>query len=402
MDKQIIFKTTAINGTFQVPYSKSVSNRMLIINALAGGKTELTHLSECDDTRALRRALAEGGSHVDVGDAGTAMRFLTAYFALTPGERVLTGSPRMLQRPIKVLVDALRDLGADITYLGEEGYPPLRIVGQALTGRNVVVDTSVSSQYLSALMMLGACVPDGLRLQMKGEPVSMPYTHLTASLMRHCGGRVRISRRAVLVQDTGYPRVDDLREYDWSATSFFYELLAVTKQGGIRLPGFRAGSLQGDRLQGVVWKRLGVYSRVSSRGLRLDAIDAPLAPLTVNLVSMPDVAPSIIVACCLRKVPFRISGLSSLHLKECDRIEALVTELGKLGYRLQEEEEGVLVWKGTRKEPTSLVIDSHGDHRIAMAFAAAGLVFPGLVIRNADVVSKSFPRFWEELDPLLC
>lgn len=401
MDKQITFKNAVLEGVFQVPYSKSVSNRMLIINALSGGKGSLENLSECDDTRALRRALADGSALVDVGGAGTAMRFLAAYFALVPGEHVLTGSPRMARRPIKVLVDALRELGADIAYLGEEGYPPLRVTGGGLRGKNLVVDASVSSQYLSALMMIGPCVPGGLRLQLQGTPVSAPYLQMTAGLMRRCGARVRVTRRAVLVQDGGYSRVPGVCEYDWSAVSFFYELLAVAGRGWMRFLGFRSASVQGDRVQVELWKRLGVRSVLSMKGLRINTVQGPLARVRVDLADMPDVALPFIVACCLREVPFRVSGLGTLRIKECDREEALVRELGKLGFPLRREDEGVLAWDGERVPPVSLVIDSHGDHRVAMAFAAAGLVFPGLVIRDAEVVDKSFPGFWEEIAPLL-
>ena len=401
MDKQITFKNAVLEGVFQVPYSKSVSNRMLIINALSGGKGSLENLSECDDTRVLRRALADGSALVDVGGAGTAMRFLVAYFALVPGEHVLTGSPRMARRPIKVLVDALRELGADIAYLGEEGYPPLRVTGGGLRGKNLVVDASVSSQYLSALMMIGPCVPGGLRLQLQGTPVSAPYLQMTAGLMRRCGARVRVTRRAVLVQDGGYSRVPGVCEYDWSAVSFFYELLAVAGRGWMRFLGFRSASVQGDRAQVELWKRLGVRSVLSMKGLRINTVQGPLARVRVDLADMPDVALPFIVACCLREVPFRVSGLGTLRIKECDREEALVRELGKLGFPLRREDEGVLAWDGERVPPVSLVIDSHGDHRVAMAFAAAGLVFPGLVIRDAEVVDKSFPGFWEEIAPLL-
>lgn len=401
MDKQITFKNAVLEGVFQVPYSKSVSNRMLIINALSGGKGNLENLSECDDTRTLRRALADGSALVDVGGAGTAMRFLAAYFALVPGEHVLTGSPRMARRPIKVLVDALRELGADIAYLGEEGYPPLRVTGGELRGKNLVVDASVSSQYLSALMMIGPCVPGGLRLQLQGTPVSAPYLQMTAGLMRRCGARVRVTRRAVLVQDGGYSRVPGVCEYDWSAVSFFYELLAVAGRGWMRFLGFRSASVQGDRAQVELWKRLGVRSVLSMKGLRINTVQGPLARVRVDLADMPDVALPFIVACCLREVPFRVSGLGTLRIKECDREEALVRELGKLGFPLRREDEGVLAWDGERVPPVSLVIDSHGDHRVAMAFAAAGLVFPGLVIRDAEVVDKSFPGFWEEIAPLL-
>ena len=401
MDKQITFKNAVLEGVFQVPYSKSVSNRMLIINALSGGKGSLENLSECDDTRVLRRALADGSALVDVGGAGTAMRFLVAYFALVPGEHVLTGSPRMARRPIKVLVDALRELGADIAYLGEEGYPPLRVTGGGLRGKNLVVDASVSSQYLSALMMIGPCVPGGLRLQLQGTPVSAPYLQMTAGLMRRCGARVRVTRRAVLVQDGGYSRVPGVCEYDWSAVSFFDELLAVAGRGWMRFLGFRSASVQGDRAQVELWKRLGVRSVLSMKGLRINTVQGPLARVRVDLADMPDVALPFIVACCLREVPFRVSGLGTLRIKECDREEALVRELGKLGFPLRREDEGVLEWDGERVPPVSLVIDSHGDHRVAMAFAAAGLVFPGLVICGAEVVDKSFPGFWEEIAPLL-
>ena len=190
-------------------------------------------------------------------------------------------------------------------------------------------------------------------------------------------------------------------EYDWSAVSFFYELLAVAGRGWMRFLGFRSASVQGDRVQVELWKRLGVRSVLSMKGLRINTVQGPLARVRVDLADMPDVALPFIVACCLREVPFRVSGLGTLRIKECDREEALVRELGKLGFPLRREDEGVLAWDGERVPPVSLVIDSHGDHRVAMAFAAAGLVFPGLVIRDAEVVDKSFPGFWEEIAPLL-
>lgn len=402
MDKQIFFKTNKIEGIFEVPYSKSVSNRMLVVNALAGKKAQLKHLSDCDDTRLLAKALANDTPLVDVGNAGTAMRFLTAYFALVPGKHTLTGSPRMLQRPIGVLVDSLRELGADITYLGEEGYPPLRVTGGSLKSKNVIMDATVSSQYISALMMIGACLPGGLRLQLKGKPVSMPYLRMTAGVMRHCGAHVRVTDRVILVQEGGYPDVSEFYEYDWSAMSYFYELLAVAGKGWARFLRFRTASIQGDRSQTDLWEQLGVRTVLSLRGARINTIVKSSTRMDMDFTDMPDVVLPAAVACCLRNTPFRFSGLGTLRLKECDRTEALVSELGKLGYRLRREGGDVLSWDGTHEEPTSLSIDTRGDHRMVMAFTPAGLVFPGLVISDAEAVEKSFPGFWDELSPFLC
>ena len=401
MDKQILFKTGEITGEFHLPYSKSVSNRMLLMNAFAGRAADDGHFSDCDDTRVMREALAGDLSVVDVGDAGTAMRFLAAYLATVPGAHVLTGSPRMCRRPIGGLVDALRQLGAEVDYLGEEGFPPLRVVGGPLQGGNVVVEASVSSQFLSALMMLGACVRGGVRLQLKGEPVSFPYVRMTAELMRRCGGRLRVAHGAILVQDTGYPVAADVYEHDWSSASYFYELLAVAKRGAVTLPGLRYHCLQGDRAQMRLWERLGVHTVRSWKGFRLSYAPVYCDYFEADFTDMPDVSLSFIVACCLRGVPFWISGLRTLRGKECDRREALVAELGKLGYPLRVRGEGVVFWDGTRTEPSSLVVDPHGDHRMAMAFAAAGLLFPRLVIRDAEVVGKSYPGFWAQLEPLL-
>lgn len=397
MEQRVVFKEKRVEVTIQLPCSKSISNRLLIINALAGSETKLVNLSDSDDTRILQEALAGDFVRVDVGHAGTAMRFLAAYLCMTPGEHLLTGSERMRQRPIKVLVDALRELGARIEYMGQDGCPPLRIIGTTLQGKALQVDASVSSQYISALMMIAPYLPGGLTLTWKGEMVSFPYVRMTACLMRHCGADVRVYKNSIRVRESVYSRVSDEGESDWSAASYFYEMLAVAGAGRIFLPGLRADSVQGDREQVALWECLGVRSVFSQDGLTLHPCLMTCRSFEADFTGMPDVALSFIVACCLKDIPFRVSGLRTLHFKECDRVYAVVHELAKLGYILLEETDDVLIWTGKRDIPVSLSIDTYDDHRMAMAFVAAAFNFPGLIIRDPGVVAKSFPRFWEQL-----
>ncbi|MDY4043152.1 MAG: 3-phosphoshikimate 1-carboxyvinyltransferase [Marinifilaceae bacterium] len=397
MEQRVVFKEKRVEATIQLPCSKSISNRLLIINALAGSGMNPVNLSDSDDTRILQEALAGDLSRVDVGHAGTAMRFLTAYLCRVPGEHLLTGSERMQRRPIKVLVDALRELGARIEYMGQDGFPPLRIIGTALQGKTLQVDASVSSQYISALMMIAPYLPGGLTLTWKGEMVSFPYVRMTARLMRHCGADVRVYKNSIRVRESAYSRAFDAGEPDWSAASYFYELLAVAGAGRVFLPGLRADSVQGDREQVVLWERLGVRSVFAKGGLTLNPCPVTCRSFEADFTGMPDVALSFIVACCLKDIPFRVSGLRTLHVKECDRVHAVVHELAKLGYILQEETDDVLIWTGERNAPVSLVIDTYDDHRMAMSFVAAAFNFPGLIIRDPGVVTKSFPRFWEQL-----
>lgn len=396
MDKVITWERGKIEGTVILPASKSESNRALVLCALAGGGVP-ENLSDSDDTWVLAEALKRAGGLVDVGHAGTSMRFLAAYFALREGVWELTGSERMKQRPVSVLVEALRELGAKIEYLGREGFPPLWIGDSMLKGaRTISLDASVSSQYISALMMIAPLLKGGLVIDLRGKVASADYIRMTAEMMRRFGVDVGFEGKRVTIPEGVYAPVRFRVSADWSAASFFYELLAIAGEGEIFLPGLSVDSLQGDARQVDLWRQLGVATEKVAGGVRLSARGERVARFEADLSGMPDVALSLVVACCLSDTPFHLRGLDTLYIKECDRVMAVSREAGKLGYDLQVPARGELCWDRVRNGRVTLEIDTYQDHRMAMAFAPAGLRYCGLVVRDADVVSKSFPGFWEQ------
>ncbi len=403
-----------LRANLRLPASKSISNRALILHALSGGHTLPANLSSCDDTRVMTEALARHSSCIDIGAAGTAMRFLTAYFSTVPGVRTLTGTPRMQQRPIRILVDALRSLGASIGYAGKEGFPPLCIEGKRLESRRIVLEGDVSSQYISALLMIGPTLPEGLQLQLAGDIVSRPYIDLTLQLMRDFGAVAAwTGTDSIDVQPGSYKDTAFVVESDWSAASYWYEMLALAAFGQkgesgkemsaaqeacVELQGLFAHSLQGDSRGAVLFERLGVCTGYTPQGVRLTPQGSPASSVEADLVEMPDLAQTFVVTCCLLNVPFRFGGLQSLRIKETDRIHALVTELRKLGYVVQAEGNSVLRWSGERCEAAAdPCIATYEDHRMAMAFAPACLVRPDIRIDRPEVVSKSYPAYWDDL-----
>lgn len=396
-----------INTTIDLPASKSISNRALVIHALSKGQTTPENLSDCDDTEVIMRALGSMPDIIDIKAAGTAMRFMTAYLAVTPGEHVLTGTERMKHRPIKVLVDALRQLGADIRYEETEGFPPLRIKGCHLQGGHLEIEGSVSSQYISALLMIGPMLERGLELRLTGNIVSRPYIDLTLCTMRDFGAEVDWADIDMIkVEPKPYCDKAFFIENDWSASSYWYEIAALLNdpESCIRLTNLMDGSRQGDSAVKYMFSLLGVKT--------MFATSAPGTPAEVSLVyrrsrlprldydfvNQPDLAQTMTVACTLLGIPFRFTGLGSLKIKETDRIEALKVELRKLGFVLHDRNDNEIFWDGERCTPDDVpVIYTYEDHRMAMAFAPAVFRFPNLRINDPEVVSKSYPHFWEDL-----
>ena len=388
-----------IRAEIHLPASKSISNRALVLHALAGGDCMPENLSDCDDTVVTIKALRDKPEVVDIMAAGTAMRFLTAYYSVTPGTRIITGTERMRHRPIGILVEALRSLGAQIDYVGEEGFPPLRITGKPLEGREITLPGNVSSQYISALLMMGGALPQGLTLHLTGHIISRPYIELTMQLMRDFGAEVSwISDDSICVKGGGYQDTPYYIESDWSAASYWYEIAALSTKAHIELPGLFANSCQGDSKGAKLFEKLGVKTEFSKGGVRLTKTAECAERLEANLVEMPDLAQTFVVTCCMKNVPFRFTGLQSLRIKETDRISALITELRKLGYVLKAEGDEALLWEGERCiADDAPVISTYEDHRMAMAFAPASFIFKNLQIANPEVVSKSYPHFWEDL-----
>lgn len=390
----------SLYATVQLPASKSISNRALILHALSGGSTRPENLSDCDDTQVMIRALDHMPDVIDIHAAGTAMRFLTAYLCVTPGTHTITGTERMQQRPIRILVDALRTLGARINYTGNEGFPPLRINGTQLTGSEIELAGNVSSQYISALLMIGAVLPVGLKLRLTGDIISRPYINLTLQLMHDFGAQAGwTSESSIDVTPGGYRDTPFRVESDWSAASYWYQMTALaTGSPEVELLGLFANSAQGDSRGAELFARLGVQTEYTPQGVKLRKQGHPVVRLDEDLVDIPDLAQTFVVTCCLLDVPFRFTGLQSLKIKETDRICALITELRKLGYVIHAEQDSILWWDGERcpadEQPG---IDTYEDHRMAMAFAPACLVCPSIRINEPQVVSKSYPRYWDDL-----
>ena len=426
-----ISKPTHLTGDLRLPASKSISNRALVLNALSGGIPGLLkNVSDCDDTTVMMEALfllemerREGSDCmlppvVNVKAAGTAMRFLTALLAVTPGTHTITGTERMQHRPIGVLVEALRSLGAEIEYVGEEGFPPLRITGTVLRGGQVELAGDVSSQYISALLMIAPKLQEGLTLRLKGEIVSRPYIDMTLSMMKEYGAKAQWrGPSTIAVEPQPYRPTPYLVEADWSAASYWFELLLLSDERNnvFQLKGLFSKSLQGDSAVQEMFKKLSVASFCMPP---MTDDDEPRAMLMRrgrlpkrfewDFTKTPDLAQTLVVTCAMKGIAFRFTGLQSLRIKETDRIAALQTELAKLGVRVEVEGDSVMQWAGPEAQPDGEIpylqplpgtaIDTYEDHRMAMAFAPAALVLGSIDINNPGVVSKSYPTFWEELE----
>lgn len=426
-----------IRGCIKLPASKSISNRALLINALSRNKLmpvsclrldEVKNLSDSDDTQVMLHALRtlsdspkgenpgdaclplrEGreGSAINIGAAGTAMRFLTAYLSVEPGEHVITGTERMRHRPIAILVDALRQMGACIAYEGEEGFPPLRITGKELAGGELSLPADVSSQYISALLMIGPVLRKGLTLTLTGNIASRPYIDMTLALMAHSGAKAAwTSASSLHVEAGGYTPKPYFVESDWSAASYWYEIVALASDEAaqVTLPGLFRKSLQGDCAVSDMFRPLGVETTFlreddGTKAVRLSCIGKPCTHLELDFINQPDLAQTLIVTCAMLGTTFRFSGLASLKIKETNRTAALQAELRKLGIVIREDGDSIVYWDGERceaeQEPT---ICTYEDHRMAMAFAPVCLCTGGQVkINNPEVVSKSYPGFWDDL-----
>ena len=380
-----------------LPLSKSVSNRAMIIAALTPGMSLPDNVAGCGDTRVLRSSLESSANSINVGSCGTAMRFLTAYYASSPGrEVIIDGDERMRHRPIHALVDALRVQGADITYMGQEGYPPLRISGKQLAGGKITVDATVSSQFISALLMVAPLGEQPLTLRLTGEVRSFSYIKMTLAMMERAGIECDLTMPEIHVPTGTYRPVDQSAERDWSAAAFWYEVCALTS-GFISLPGLSDDSLQGDRACADIFARLGITTAFTPEGAEIAASPDIDGRLYADLSDNPDLAPAIAVTCALIGIPFHLSGLESLRIKECDRIAAVTTELAKLGIMVHGDNYGMEWEREIRKVDEVPAFDVYADHRLAMALAPVAAYVPGIVINDVEAVNKSYPEFWDHM-----
>lgn len=390
-----------LEGRVVLPSSKSISNRVQIINALSNSFESIKNLSDCDDSKAMQNILFSNTNTFDVGHAGTTMRFLTAYLSKIVGEWTLTGSNRMKERPIGVLVDALNSIGAQISYLEKDGYPPLKIFGSNITGKEVELQGDTSSQYISALLLIAPTLKNGLTIKLKGKIVSRSYIEMTLKIMEEFGVKSEFKRQEIFVANQTYKRIPYTVEGDWSGASYWWSFMALAKEGKLYLDGLRKNSFQGDSGLIPVFEKLGVKTQLSKRGMFIEKIPTDCKKLKFDFNQMPDLAQTFAVCACLKDIPFHFTGLETLKIKETDRIFALIKELGKLGYVLSEPAQGELTWNGERKEEEeNVVIDTYHDHRMALAFAPVAIIRPNIVIDSPDVVNKSYPNFWAQLKNL--
>lgn len=390
-----------------LPASKSISNRALIIHALTGGNVMPENLSDCDDTKVIIRALSHRPEVIDIRAAGTAMRFMTAYLSVMEGEHTITGTERMKHRPIGVLVDALRYLGAEIEYAGEKGFPPLRIRGRQLEGGRLEIPGNVSSQYISALLMIAPVLSKGLEMKLTGGIVSRPYIDLTLHLMHQFGVSAEWTDiDSITVKPQPYRQCPYTIENDWTAASYWYEVLALTDELGAKvvLPGMMDGSRQGDSAVRYIFSLLGIKTAFADReadrltDATLTRHSCMLNRMDYDFTNQPDLAQTLIATCPVLGIPFHFTGLGSLRIKETDRIEAMKTEIEKLGYILHADSRTELSWEGDRCEPAEQpVIDTYEDHRMAMSFAPLAIRLGRIGINHPEVVSKSYPHYWNDL-----
>ncbi|MEG1737994.1 MAG: 3-phosphoshikimate 1-carboxyvinyltransferase [Odoribacter sp.] len=389
----------SLNGRILLPLSKSISNRVLVMGALSGQEIAAAELSDSSDTAVMYEALHSEKRCFDIQDAGTAMRFLTAYLAQKKGVWEVTGSERMKQRPIGGLVEALNGLGARIEYKEQVGFPPLLIHGVPLEGGEVEIEASVSSQFVSALLLIAPSMLRGLKIRLRGKVVSGAYIRMTMALMNAWGAEVCWGAEGIDIAAKPYRAKPYRVERDWSSASYFYEAMAIAGGSVIRFPGLWADSIQGDAGQVELWERLGVSTAFDEEGAVVTCSSSGGMRLEYDFTDMPDLVLSFAVACCMREVHFMFSGVETLRIKETDRIAALAQELKKLGYCLKMEGKERIVWEGEKCTPLNEVkIVTYNDHRMAMAFAPVGLKYKGLRIDDRMVVNKSFPTYWEELE----
>lgn len=402
MNYRIFPPEEMLETTVTLPLSKSICNRQLIINALTPGAEPLASLSDCDDTQILAKILANKNlkESYNLNGAGTALRFLTAYFAATPECCIgLQANERLCQRPMAELIEALRQLGADITCTQTEGHAPLRIRGQRLHGGEITVNADISSQFISALMMIGPTLSDPLTIHLDGEIVSRPYILMTERLMLDDGASVDFEGQTIRISPSTYQPCPQRVERDWSAASYWYGIAALSA-GFITLPELSLDSIQGDRRCAPLYEMLGVNTEPADELDGLDLLASPeqFSRFDTDLSETPDLAPTMAVTAATLGIPFHLTGLSTLRNKETDRLEALRAELLKFGIAAEIRGDSQIVWNGERVPVFELPsIRTYGDHRMAMAFAQTAIFYPGIIIEDIEVVTKSYPQFWQHL-----
>ena len=390
------------NSSIKISGSKSESNRILILNSIYKN-IKVSNLSNSDDTILLKSALDNLNEKIDIHHAGTAMRFLTAYLSTVEGKRfILTGSKRMKERPIGILVEALKDLGFKINYLEKNGFPPLKISGNKSKISNISLDSNVSSQFISALILIAPTLENGLKIKLEGKVISKPYINLTLKVLKKIGIPYSFKKNIIEIKNVKKIRNNDyLIESDWTSLSYFYSIVAVNKKINIKLNNFFKDSFQGDSILNKIFIDLGVETKfLNGSEILLSPIKKYKKPnnLSLNLVDSPDLAQTIAVTCMALKISVEITGLQTLKIKETDRILALNNELTKLGAKIKYDDSSIVIYP-PKEIKKNINIDTYNDHRMALSLAPLGLIVP-ITINDPEVITKSFPEYWNNLSQL--
>lgn len=389
--------TGDVAGTFLLPSSKSITNRLLILQALYPDRIDIVNGSEADDSVIMQRALKQRTGVVNVENAGTCLRFLMAYFAVIPGDYILHGTDRLHQRPVYDLVNALRQLGADMDYIDQEGFAPLRIRGKELSASEVEINGEISSQHITALMLIGAYLPNGLTIRIKGKQVSTGYIWMTERILFELGIVCKITEDEIDIPPQKPRKSNFYVEADWSAASYWYSFAALSKTCDIQLPGLTNSYLQGDIVIANYMDRFGVHTSFENGIARLTKTNVLMQQASYNMVNEPDLVPALCVCLAGLGVEVLMENIRHLRDKESDRISALETELLKCGVKVKTTESSIEILPSNLLVNQTPEIETYNDHRMAMAFAALALRFKTIRIKNPEVVAKSYPSFWEEL-----
>ncbi|MDP2388052.1 MAG: 3-phosphoshikimate 1-carboxyvinyltransferase [Bacteroidota bacterium] len=401
---RISHTTKVIKGNITLPASKSISNRLLIIKEIGRLKVDLKNISTAKDTVTFLQCISKINETTvfDVGHAGTTMRFLTAYFASIEGERILTGSVRMKQRPITELVNCLRKSGAEITYLEKEGFPPIKIKGKKLSGGKIEMNGSISSQYISALLMIAPNLSEALEIEFEGELVSKPYIDMTMQLMNYFGAEVCWKGNSIYCNNKPYSSEEKsfTVEADWSSASYLYAIAALAKEAELKIHGLQKKSLQADSMCVVLFDKFGIKSDFTGECLLLTKTNNVITPQKNNFTNCPDIAQTIAVVMAGKGISGKLNGLKTLRIKETDRISALHNELQKLGIPTEVGKETVEIDALFDPRTSNEAINTYHDHRMALAFAPLALVLDHIDIDDPMVIEKSYPEYWEHLKQL--
>lgn len=391
-------ETKIINGEVNLTASKSESNRVLIIRALCEEHFPIYNLAAAKDTKTMVNLLADEGTIKDVGPAGTTMRFLTAYYANTPGTWTLTGSERMKNRPISILVDALKALGAKIDYLEKQGCPPMKIEGGNLTGGKISIDGSVSSQYLSALIMIAPTLSGGLEMELTGKIASIPYLKMTLALLGEFGAKYAFEGNTIKIEEGKYQGKEFVVEADWSAASYWYQIAALADEAKITLKGLKKVSLQGDSAIVEMYELFGIKSTFKGTEVTVEKVLPPkLEAFNYDFSDCPDVAQTLAATLTGLNIKGHFKGLESLRIKETDRIAAIKKELEKFGASIDILPNDEIQINKATMGPFNGSIETYDDHRVAMSIAPLCLKVDSIEIEEPNVVSKSYPDFWKDL-----